>query len=97
MRLCDVIVVVLAGVCLVSTEAAQSAPAGPATETPIEHLIVVIGENISFDCLFATYEAPPGNKVANLLSRGIVDREGQPGPHPDPEADRVFPAHAPVG
>ena len=27
--------------------------------------------------------------------RGLL--EGQPGPHPDPEADRVFPAHAPVG
>jgi phospholipase C len=54
--------------------------AAPGTETPIEHLIVVIGENISFDCLFATYEAPAGNKVANLLSRGIVDKQGQPGP-----------------
>ena len=59
----------------------ESIPAAavPATETPIEHLIVVVGENISFDCLFATYEAPPGSKVANLLSRHIVDKEGQPG------------------
>ncbi len=80
MRMRDVIVVVVAGVCLASDAAAQSPPAGPVTATPIEHLIVVIGENISFDCLFATYEAPPGNKVANLLSRGIVDREGLPGP-----------------
>jgi len=81
MRLRDVFVVVVTGVCLLSDPAAQSAPTSPATETPIEHLIVVIGENISFDCLFATYEAPPGSKVANLLSRAIVDRAGQPGPH----------------
>ena len=81
MRMRDVILVVVAGVCLVPGADAQSPPAGPVTATPIEHLIVVIGENISFDGLFATYEAPPGNKVANLLSRGIVDREGLPGPH----------------
>ncbi|HSQ82599.1 MAG TPA: alkaline phosphatase family protein [Casimicrobiaceae bacterium] len=49
--------------------------------TPIEHLIVVVGENLSFDNLFATYEPPPGESVANLLSRGIVDREGNPGPN----------------
>jgi phospholipase C len=56
--------------------------AGPqrVTATPIEHLIVVVGENISFDSLFATYEPPAGETVGNLLSRGIVDRDGKPGP-----------------
>ena len=51
------------------------------TATPIEHLIVVVGENLSFDNLFATYEPAAGQTVGNLLSRGIVDKDGSPGPH----------------
>ena len=51
------------------------------TATPIEHLIVVVGENLSFDNLFATYEPAAGQTVGNLLSRGIVDKDGAPGPH----------------
>ena len=66
--------------CLLSDPTAHGATLPSATETPIEHLIIIVGENISFDNLFATYEPPPGSKVANLLSRGIVDREGLPGP-----------------
>ncbi len=59
-----------------------SAPAGaqPATNTPIEHLIVVVGENLSFDNLFGTYRPRPGATVHNLLSQGIVNRDGSPGP-----------------
>ena len=49
--------------------------------TPIKNLIVVIGENTSFDTLFATYQPPAGQKVRNLLSAGIVDAEGKPGPN----------------
>jgi len=52
-----------------------------ATATPIEHLIVVVGENLSFDNLFGTYQPPPGQTVGNLLSRGIVNKDGGPGPH----------------
>ena len=48
--------------------------------TPIKHLIVVIGENVSFDALFATYSPPRGQTISNLLSRGIVTPEGLPGP-----------------
>jgi acid phosphatase len=51
------------------------------TATPIEHLIVVVGENLSFDNLFATYEPAAGQTVGNMLSRGIVDKDGSPGPH----------------
>ncbi len=57
--------------------------------TPIEHLIVIVGENMSFDNLFATYEPPPGESVANLLSRGIVDRDGKPGPKFAEAAQRI--------
>ncbi len=58
------------------------APAGaqPSTTTPIEHLIVVIGENLSFDNLFGTYRPRSGATVSNLLSQRIVNRDGTPGP-----------------
>jgi acid phosphatase len=49
--------------------------------TPIKHLIVVVGENLSFDNLFATYEPAADQSVGNLLSRGIVNKDGSPGPH----------------
>ena len=49
--------------------------------TPIEHLIVVVGENLSFDNLFATWRPPAGQSVANLLSKGIVTADGNPGPN----------------
>lgn len=65
---------------LIGQADAQAAERSRAT-TPIEHLIVVVGENISFDNLFATYQPPPGETIANLLSRGIVDSDGNPGPH----------------
>jgi phospholipase C len=42
------------------------------TDTPIKHLIVFIGENRSFDHLFATYQPKHGQSVANLLSNGII-------------------------
>jgi acid phosphatase len=50
------------------------------TTTPIRHLIVVVGENVSFDTLFATYTPAPGQSVRNLLSEGIVTADGNPGP-----------------
>jgi len=52
-----------------------------ATATPIKHLIVVVGENVSFDALFGTYVPPAGQSVANLLSKGIVTADGGPGPN----------------
>jgi len=51
------------------------------TATPIKHVIVVIGENMTFDNLFGTYRPPEGQSVANLLSKGIVNADGTPGPN----------------
>ncbi|HTW38288.1 MAG TPA: alkaline phosphatase family protein [Steroidobacteraceae bacterium] len=48
--------------------------------TPIEHVIVVVGENQTFDTVFATYVAPQGESVRNLLSEGIIRADGTPGP-----------------
>jgi phospholipase C len=50
------------------------------TTSPIKHVIVIIGENRSFDHVFATYVPPKqGETVYNLLSEGIVKADGTPG------------------
>jgi phospholipase C len=60
--------------------AAGAAAPPPRTATPIEHLIVIVGENHTFDTLFATYVPRSGARVRNLLSLGIVNADGTPGP-----------------
>jgi phospholipase C len=52
-----------------------------ATATPIKHLIVLIGENRSFDHVFATYSPRNEDSIQNLLSEGIVNADGTPGPN----------------
>ena len=54
-------------------------PAGGETATPIKHFIVIIGENRTFDHVFATYKPIHGESVSNLLSKGIVKEDGTPG------------------
>jgi phospholipase C len=49
------------------------------TETPIKHVIVLIGENRTFDHLFATYVPTSKDSINNLLSEGIIDAKGAPG------------------
>jgi phospholipase C len=51
----------------------------PPTETPIKHVIVLIGENRTFDHLFATYVPQRGETVKNLLSEHIINADGTPG------------------
>jgi phospholipase C len=53
----------------------------PYTKTPIKHVIVLIGENRTFDHIFATYVPRSGDSVSNLLSEGIIKADGTPGPH----------------
>src|SRR5580658_2985334 len=57
-------------------------------QSPIKHVIVIIGENRSFDHVFATYQPTAINgrpqEVLNLLSEGIVSLRGTtavPGPN----------------
>jgi phospholipase C len=50
-------------------------------QSPIQHVIVLIGENRTFDHVFATYIPRHGESVSNLLSKGIVNGDGTPGPH----------------
>src|SRR5579862_2694495 len=51
------------------------------TTSPIKHVIIIIGENRSFDHVFATYVPKKGQTVDNLLSKGIVKADGTPGPN----------------
>jgi len=52
------------------------------TATPIKHVIIIVGENRSFDHLFATYVPPQRHeRVLNLLSEGIIHADGSPGPN----------------
>src|SRR5215469_3421390 len=79
---------VIALICCGLASASQSADVDQTadhqrTATPIKHVIVLIGENHSFDNLYATYVSPSGEKVKNLLSQGIVNADGSPGPHFD--------------
>ena len=65
---------------IAAAEAQTLDPSKIRTRTQIKHLIVVSGENRSFDNVFATYVPPdPKQSVWNLLSQGIVDQTCAPG------------------
>jgi phospholipase C len=49
------------------------------TASPIKHVIIIVGENRSFDHLFATYMPKSHDeRVLNLLSERIVKADGTP-------------------
>jgi phospholipase C len=52
------------------------------TESPIKHVIILIGENRGTDHTFGVYK-PKGKHqtISNLLSKGIVNEDGSPGPN----------------
>src|SRR5258708_5259217 len=51
------------------------------TASPIKHVIIIVGENRSFDHLFATYVPKRGEEgIQNLLSEKIINADGPPGP-----------------
>lgn len=60
---------------------AQTDPNSIPTTSPIKHVIVIIGENRSFDHVYATYKPKNGEKVFNLLSEGIIKANGSRGPN----------------
>ncbi|TKC85996.1 alkaline phosphatase family protein [Trinickia terrae] len=62
----------------------QSQPASDnslATTTPIKHVIIIVGENRTFDHVFGAYQPRRGESVSNLLSKGIITADGAPGPN----------------
>ena len=70
----------LAATTMIATIVAPIAPVLAASPTtPITHVIVIIGENRTFDHVFATYTPKSTDTVNNLLSEGIVKADGTPG------------------
>ena len=52
------------------------------TASPIKHVIVLIGENRGLDHTFGIYKPKgSGQTISNLLSKGIVNEDGTPGPN----------------
>ncbi len=49
------------------------------TTSPIKHVVIIVGENRTFDHVFATYKPTRGQTVDNLLSRNIITDKGAPG------------------
>jgi phospholipase C len=73
----------LTSLCLAASAlcALGTAPALAKTATPIKHVIIIVGENHTFDNLFGTYQPQHGQTIDNLLSEGIVNANGSPGPN----------------
>ncbi len=63
------------------TSAAQEPAKEPSPVSPVKHVIVIIGENRTFDHIFATYKPKKGQTVDNLLSKHIINEDGTPGPN----------------
>src|ERR1700761_3133593 len=52
------------------------------TASPIKHVIILIGENRGLDHTFGVYKPKgSGQTISNLLSKGIVNEDGSPGPN----------------
>jgi phospholipase C len=52
------------------------------TASPIKHVIILIGENRGLDHTFGVYKPKgKGQTISNILSKGIVNIDGTPGPN----------------
>jgi acid phosphatase len=71
--------------CMLSVAAASA----KSPTTPIQHVIIIVGENHTFDNLFATYQPKGDQTIQNLLSKGIVKADGTPGPHFERAEQRI--------
>ena len=58
---------------------ATPSPTPASTTTPIKHVIVVVGENVSFDALYGVYQPAKSQSIRNLLSQKYVKADGTPG------------------
>jgi phospholipase C len=65
-----------------SAPKAKDAAASVKTATPIKHVIILIGENRGLDHTFGIYKPKgAGQTISNLLSKGIINEDGSPGPN----------------
>ncbi|MBY6242257.1 phospholipase C [Methylosinus sp. Sm6] len=72
---------IFTSLCLATTALCATPAFAGSTTTPIRHVIIVVGENHTFDNVFGTYKPTGGQKISNLLSKGIVNADGTPGPN----------------
>jgi len=83
MRIKIASVLISAAICLALLGAAPGNGRGPSpaagARSRIRHLIVVMGENRSFDNVFGTYVPSGSQTIWNLLSQGIVKNDGTAG------------------
>jgi len=68
----------LGGPLAVSLQAHDHEKDAAHTKTPIKHVVVLIGENRTFDHVFATYVPKSHDSVSNLLSKRIIKSDGTP-------------------
>ncbi|HXT29220.1 MAG TPA: hypothetical protein VN716_08080, partial [Vicinamibacterales bacterium] len=60
----------------------RDAAAAIPTESPIKHVIILIGENRGLDHTFGVYKPKHHqDSISNILSKGIVNQDGTPGPN----------------
>jgi phospholipase C len=60
----------------------RDAAASLRTESPIKHVIILIGENRGLDHTFGVYKPKGrGQTISNILSKGVVNEDGTPGPN----------------
>jgi len=60
----------------------RDAAAAIPTESPIKHVIILIGENRGLDHTFGVYKPKHHqDSISNILSKGIVNEDGTPGPN----------------
>ena len=78
---CGAMMLIALQVLAVMPGSAYAQTTAPATTTPIKHVIVIIGENRTFDHVYGTYTPKAGETINNLLSEGIVKADGKPGPN----------------
>ncbi|MGA2410328.1 MAG: hypothetical protein ABSG46_08090 [Candidatus Binataceae bacterium] len=69
-----------AWVCATSLAANAGTPSFHIPSAPIQHVIVIAGENHTYDNLFGAY-SPRQGRTLNLLSEGIIKKDGSPGPN----------------
>jgi phospholipase C len=82
--LCGAVALAAGGVVYSSLADSQSQTAADSSATsvsPIKHVIVIVGENRTFDHVFGAYQPRHGETVSNLLSKGIITADGAPGPN----------------
>ncbi|MPW21321.1 phosphoesterase [Paraburkholderia sp. CNPSo 3157] len=79
--LCGTLSIALAAAIWPALAQSQQQAVAVNTASPIKHVIVVVGENRTFDHLFGAYTPRRGQTISNLLSKGIITADGLPGPN----------------